>query len=940
MAIPKKIKTTDTVQVADVVQSNSRPIIVNFKEQAQQRKANYETLQRYNKRYPWAKGWTLENFINFERNATQVYVNGTLRTPITYKPRTATISQDNRTEAQHKVSQQRAKQEAQKQKQLKETQQTVEIINDPYNPIGWVPGVRTMVNAGADQVYSRNTGQAYTPYTTGAAMSAGFDAFGVGSLKNLAGAYIGSTAGGIIGDKYGHQELGQFIGGLTGGFTGTQLANAVRKGASTVAFNFSPNKTNIRFIRNMKGVPEVDENGMFMLSPERNALTNFTWDKSFRTHKRYKHRPGGEYLVINPESLKGERFLSTDPMDSFIPNRQLRASDVILISGNPETRALAKSRGFKVATSPKIDEIYAANIASYKPAYTSGILAKADKGPFASSGAVIYDDAVNEFVHTTYGKPNIIDALKLRWQTGINPHIRFNPSLKYHPTTPIEFNLGKRFGFNSHPTTEVLSRERIEQILDELGAKPYRSKISSVGYKSKVNRLARIMNDNMVNPKDLEWKKVKLPQNKRYKWGDAEFDNPNLLYHIDQGDFKGWNKNKVKGAYIKDGKLYPGDQSRPDEPAYSWWNKGNPYTMGDAWNRLIIATDNPQFLHVRSQPYRIGQWDPSKKKSLVTNSEYVTSKPVQVTSKQIFHFDKNYGWKRSDLRHNYGQWVINIYRQGGGIEDAAKGRFLFRKSQMVKDAEKLNGKRDMRKKLVKSDVVTNKKKRIQKGQQGLKFASYKALETPVYKPQEVDPFSEYNFPSTYKQYLTPKEETSDIKQPSQETKQPMQVQEQKIQKQNPKSEITRITNHIYKDRNKWVTDLKEAYKRAGITNSNALKMLIAQDALESGWGKSAQGKFNYGNLTPGKSWKGAVVNGRDTDGKGNPISQKFRSYNSIDEYAADKVQFLKTLYDFNENDNISTFTHKLQGGNKGKRRYAAGNNYIQLITKIYNTSKL
>lgn len=278
------------------------------------------------------------------------------------------------------------------------------------------------------------------------------------------------------------------------------------------------------------------------------------------------------------------------------------------------------------------------------------------------------------------------------------------------------------------------------------------------------------------------------------------------------------------------------------------------------------------------------------------------------------------------------------YKNGGTVEDSTKGRFTFRKSQTVKDAEKLNGKRDMRKKLVKSDVVTNKKKRIQKGQQGLKFASYNAVETPIYATEIADPFSAYNFPSTYRQYLTQEEpQVSSQKQVIEQIETPKEKVEEKPKQ---KTEVARITDHIYKDRNKWVQDLKSAYKRAGITNENALKMLLAQDALESGWGKSAQGKFNYGNLTPGSSWKGEVVVGRDKNGKGQAIQQKFRSYNSIDEYAADKVQFLKSLYDFDENDDIATFTRKLQGGNRGKRRYAEGNNYVQLVTKIYNTSKL
>ena len=268
------------------------------------------------------------------------------------------------------------------------------------------------------------------------------------------------------------------------------------------------------------------------------------------------------------------------------------------------------------------------------------------------------------------------------------------------------------------------------------------------------------------------------------------------------------------------------------------------------------------------------------------------------------------------------------------------GRFTFKRSQMVKNAEQLNGKKDMRKKLVKSDVITNKK-RIKKGQAGLKFVSYTPVETPIYKPILDNPFSEYNFPSTYKDYITKEEETAkpvtlDYT-PIEETTAEEPIAES-LTVETPKP--TRIANHIYKDRNAWVKDLKAAYKKAGITNENAIKMLIAQDALESGWGKSAQGKFNYGNLTPGKSWKGKVVTGNDHDSKGKPITQKFRSYNSIDEYAADKVQFLKSLYDFNENDDISTFTKKLQGGNKDGRMYAGNPEYIKLVTKIYNTSKI
>lgn len=152
----------------------------------------------------------------------------------------------------------------------------------------------------------------------------------------------------------------------------------------------------------------------------------------------------------------------------------------------------------------------------------------------------------------------------------------------------------------------------------------------------------------------------------------------------------------------------------------------------------------------------------------------------------------------------------------------------------------------------------------------------------------------------------------------------------------PKPKQNRVS---YSDRNKWVADLTAAYKKAGITNDNALKMLIAQDALESAWGHSAQGKFNFGNLTTGAKWKGNYVIGNDKNAKGQAIKQKFRSYDSIDEYAADKIQFLKRLYDFDENDDINKFTAKLTGSNKGKRKYAENTSYTNLLTKVFNSFK-
>lgn len=167
---------------------------------------------------------------------------------------------------------------------------------------------------------------------------------------------------------------------------------------------------------------------------------------------------------------------------------------------------------------------------------------------------------------------------------------------------------------------------------------------------------------------------------------------------------------------------------------------------------------------------------------------------------------------------------------------------------------------------------------------------------------------------------------------------PVGVSDRTIKSRKP-SQSSEGWKSPYTKRDKWTSDMITSYRKAGLTNDNAIKMLVAQDALESRWGRSAQGRFNFGNLTTGAKWDGDYVRGNDHDAKGNPIKQKFRSYNSMDEYAVDKLQFLKHLYDFDENDDINTFTAKLTGKNKGKRRYAEATDYADRVAAVFKSFK-
>ena len=277
------------------------------------------------------------------------------------------------------------------------------------------------------------------------------------------------------------------------------------------------------------------------------------------------------------------------------------------------------------------------------------------------------------------------------------------------------------------------------------------------------------------------------------------------------------------------------------------------------------------------------------------------------------------------------------------------GRFDFKKSPPLKKQEEINGKRDMRKKFIKSSRPTYKK-RIKKAQQGMKFVSYNPVSNPTIDYTDItnpiNPFSEYNYNTTYDKptaLVVPVRDTNETDVVANNPTVEPVINKPVASKPVTDKPVTKTANSTWKspytNRKQWSTELINAYKKAGITNDNAIRMLLAQDALESSWGKSAQGKYNFGNLTTGSSWKGDYVTGNDKNAKGEAIKQKFRSYNSMDEYAADKIQFLKRLYDFDENDDINKFVAKLTGSNKGKRRYAEAKEYANSLRGVYNSFK-
>jgi flagellar protein FlgJ len=80
------------------------------------------------------------------------------------------------------------------------------------------------------------------------------------------------------------------------------------------------------------------------------------------------------------------------------------------------------------------------------------------------------------------------------------------------------------------------------------------------------------------------------------------------------------------------------------------------------------------------------------------------------------------------------------------------------------------------------------------------------------------------------------------------------------------------------------------------------QFLVAQAALESGWGKSeirradGSGTFNLFGIKAGKSWNGAVVEAPTTeyvDGQAQRVTEKFRAYGSYAEAFRDYANLLR-----------------------------------------------
>lgn len=207
----------------------------------------------------------------------------------------------------------------------------------------------------------------------------------------------------------------------------------------------------------------------------------------------------------------------------------------------------------------------------------------------------------------------------------------------------------------------------------------------------------------------------------------------------------------------------------------------------------------------------------------------------------------------------------------------------------------------------------------------------------LYRPEDSSQQSSENSEVSTSQEETTQSENSSkrtINEPVQETVQAKPVSEQQMHTQEA---VESKNGKIYTNQRDFVEDMTAAYTKAlaarGISTDYA-KMLVAQDALESNWGKSPLVKdFNFGGI---KAVNGTPFVEKETKeysaGKGmHKTKSKFRKFNSLDEYVNYKINLLSGKRYQAFTGDPTQFYHRIKAGG-----YATDPNYVAKLTNMYN----
>lgn len=135
--------------------------------------------------------------------------------------------------------------------------------------------------------------------------------------------------------------------------------------------------------------------------------------------------------------------------------------------------------------------------------------------------------------------------------------------------------------------------------------------------------------------------------------------------------------------------------------------------------------------------------------------------------------------------------------------------------------------------------------------------------------------------------------------------------------------------------NKMYTTLLEEAKKAGVANPQAVASLgAAQSALETGYGKSLAGGKNYFGIKDFSKGGGNVQSTKEfINGKEVTINDKFRSYGSMEESAADYIKFLQKNPRYKEVLAAKTAQEAIEA--QGRSGYATDPAYASKLKTIH-----
>lgn len=146
-------------------------------------------------------------------------------------------------------------------------------------------------------------------------------------------------------------------------------------------------------------------------------------------------------------------------------------------------------------------------------------------------------------------------------------------------------------------------------------------------------------------------------------------------------------------------------------------------------------------------------------------------------------------------------------------------------------------------------------------------------------------------------------------------------------KKKTKKNTSEFKVESFNDNGKFVKRLTEEYTKSLKERNISTKyvpMLVAQDVLESGWGKHQSGKNNFGGIK-GKGSKKMTID--EVNGQRIRREQEFKDFKSLKEYTDYKVDLLnnKRYHAFDGND---FFTNVAKGG-------YASSTYLSELKRVY-----